>query len=401
MTTSYIPKQQIGVGGFEIGEAEKRYLNEVIESSRLSYGPMTQKFEALFAEAHDCKYAVFCNSGTSALHMALAVLKERGGWQDGDEVIVPAVTFVASSNIVLHNGMRPVFVDVEPDTYNLDPAKIVEKITDRTRCILPVHLFGQPASMAGIREVAQAHKLDVFEDSAETMFARHEGKSVGSLGSIGCFSTYVAHVLVTGVGGFATTNDDELAVMLKSSMNHGRDSIYLHIDDDKGKTRDQLFDIVERRFKFVRLGHSFRCTELEAAIGLGQLEQAESFLARRKAIAARYTAGLSDLEDRIQLPHARPDRTHSYMMYPITLRDEPKWNLVRFLEERSVETREMMPLVNQPIYRCLYGDIEDQFPVAKWINESGFYVGAHPYLADDEVDYVISQIRAYFGKGED
>ncbi|NUN95072.1 MAG: DegT/DnrJ/EryC1/StrS family aminotransferase [Candidatus Omnitrophica bacterium] len=398
MTKTFIPKQQIGVGGFKIGEAERRYLGEVIDSSRLSYGPMTERFEAEFARLHDCRYAVFCNSGTSALHIALAALKERGGWADGDEVIVPAVTFVASSNIVLHNGMKPVFVDVERDTYNLDPTKIEAAITPRTRAILPVHLFGQPASMEGIWEVARKHNLVVFEDSAETMFARYKEQSVGTLGDIGCFSTYVAHILVTGVGGFATTNDPELAILLKSGMNHGRDSIYLNIDDDKGKTGEQLFKVVERRFKFVRLGHSFRCTELEAAIGLGQLEQAEMFLARRRTLAKRYTGGLSSLAERIQLPRPREDRTHSYMMYPMVLREESKWDLVRYLEERNIETREMMPLVSQPVYRALFGDIEDQYPVAKWINESGFYVGCHPYLADEEVDYIIEQIHEYFRK---
>jgi dTDP-4-amino-4,6-dideoxygalactose transaminase len=395
-TATFLPKEQIGVGGFKIGKAERRYLSEVIDSSRLSYGPMTERLEAKFAAAHDSKYAVFCNSGTSALHMALAVLKERGGWEDGDEVIVPALTFVATSNIVLHNNMRPVFADVEPDTYNLDPEKIEELLTPRTRAILPVHLFGQPASMQPIQEIASKRGLAILEDSAETMFARYQGQSVGAMGDIGCFSTYVAHLLVTGVGGFAVTNDDELAVMLKSSMNHGRDAIYLNIDDDKGKTSDQLFNIVERRFKFVRLGHSFRCTELEAAIGLGQIEQADAFLARRREVAQRYTAGLSDLEDRIQLPHPRPDRTHSYMMYPIVLRQEPKWDLVRFLEDRQIETREMMPLVTQPVYRRLFGDIEAQFSVARWVNESGFYVGCHPYLLDEEVDYIIARIHEYF-----
>jgi perosamine synthetase len=396
--TNFTPQQQIGVGGFKIGEPEKRYLNQVIESSRLSYGPMTQTLEAIFADLHDCKYAIFCNSGTSALHVAMAVLKERGGWADGDEVLVPAVTFIATSNIVLHNGLRPVFVDVEPDTYNIDPTKIEERITDRTRAILPVHLFGQPASMDGVMEAAHEHDLVVFEDSAETMFARYKNRSVGSIGEIGCFSTYVAHLLVTGVGGFVTTNDEELAVMLKSSMNHGRDSIYLSIDDDRGMQGDQLFNIVDRRFKFVRLGHSFRCTELEAAIGLGQMEQAEAFLYRRWAIAKRYTKGLKDLEDRIQLPHPRPDRTHSFMMYPIVLREEEKWNLVYFLEERNIETREMMPLVTQPVYQSLFGDLEGEYPVAGWINRSGFYVGSHPYLSDEEVDYVIEQIHAYFKK---
>src|SRR5438552_8720646 len=130
---------KVPVGDLRLGPKEKRYLAEVIDSNRLSYGPFSQRFESLFAEQHDCKYAIFCNSGTSALNMALAALKERHVWQDGDEVLVPAVTFIATSNIVLHNRMTPVFVDVDPLTYNLDPARIEERITPRTRAIIPVH----------------------------------------------------------------------------------------------------------------------------------------------------------------------------------------------------------------------------------------------------------------------
>jgi dTDP-4-amino-4,6-dideoxygalactose transaminase len=395
---SFVPTEQIGVGGFVIGEPERRYLNEVLDTSRLSYGPMTARFEAEFARLHEVKFAIFCNSGTSALHVALAVLKERGGWADGDEVIVPAMTFVATANVILHNNLRPVFVDVEADTYNLDPAQLASCLSTRTRAILPVHLFGQPVSMDGVLEFARKHSLDVVEDSAETMFARYKGQSVGSFGDISCFSTYVAHMLVTGVGGFACTNDPELAIMIKSSMNHGRDSIYFSIDDDKGKSGNELFDIVDRRFKFVRLGHSFRCTELEAAIGLGQIEQADQFITRRREIAAHYTAGLADLEDVLQLPHFRHDRTHNYMMYPIVMRKTPKWDLVHFLEEQHIETREMMPLLTQPVYLNLFGDIEKNYPITKWVNESGFYIGCHPYLTDDEVGYVIRQIHRFFGK---
>src|SRR5687768_1588968 len=189
--SSFRPTKQIGVGGLELGAPERKYLDEVIASNRLSYGPMTARFERDFAELHDCRYSVFCNSGTSALHIALAALKERHGWANGDEVIVPALTFVATSNIVLHNGMVPVFVDVERDTYNLDPRLLEEKITPRTRAIIPVHLFGLPCDMDPILEVARRHDLRVIEDSCETMFAGYKGRKVGSLGDIGCFSTYI------------------------------------------------------------------------------------------------------------------------------------------------------------------------------------------------------------------
>jgi CDP-6-deoxy-D-xylo-4-hexulose-3-dehydrase len=251
--------------------------------------------------------------------------------------------------------------------------------------------------MDAIMEVANRRGLRLIEDSCETMFATCGGKKVGSFGDIGCFSTYVAHILVTGVGGFCTTNDPQLAVMLKSSMNHGRDEIYLRIDDDKTEDKQRLFELAARRFRFVRFGHSFRATELEAAIGLAQLEQKEEFLQRRRRNARILTEGLKHLDDRLQLPTVPENRTHAYMMFPMVLRDAPKRELVNYLEERKIETRDMLALLDQPIYRKIFGDMGSKFPVANWIKESGFYVGCHPYLKPEELEYVVQTIREYYG----
>jgi perosamine synthetase len=190
-------------------------------------------------------------------------LKIRHGWSDGDEVIVPAVTFVATSNIVLHNNMVPNFVDVEADTYNIDPTKIEEKITKRTRAIISVHLLGLPADMDPIVEIAKTYHLSIIEDSCGTMFATYKGRSVGSLGDVGCFSTYVAHFLVTGVGGLATTNNSDLAGDMRSLMNHGRDGIYISCSDDQDSDQKRFLDIVDRRFSFVHIGYSYRCTDID------------------------------------------------------------------------------------------------------------------------------------------
>jgi perosamine synthetase len=392
------PQRQIGVGGLVLGEQEKRYLAEVIASNRLSYGPMTQRLEREFAELHDCQYAVFCNSGTSALHIALGALKERHGWRDGDEVIVPAVTFVATANIVLHNNMIPVFVDVDAETYNIDAKLIEAKITPKTRAVIPVHLMGLPCDMDPILEIARKHRLKIIEDSCETMFATYKGKKVGSFGDIGCFSTYIAHFVVTGVGGFAISNDPELAVMLKSLMNHGRDSIYLSSSDDHEVSKEKLFEIVSKRFSFVHLGHSFRCTELEAAIGLGQLEQKDEIVKARAENAAYFKERLEPLKDRIQLPFTPLDREHMFMLFPIALRDRHKRGLVNYLEEHLIETRDLMPLINQPVYRKMFGDIEDQYPVAKWLNASGFYIGCHQYLTGEEREYIVDTVLSFFRK---
>lgn len=389
---------KVTVGDLRLGEREKQYLNQVIDSNRLSYGPFTERFESLFAELHDCKYSVFCNSGTSALHIALAALKELHGWADGDEVIVPAVTFVATSNVVLHNRLTPVFVDVDPLTYNIDPALIEAKITPRTKAILPVHLMGLPADMGAIDQIARKHDLKVVEDSCETMFADCRGRRVGSWGDIGCFSTYIAHYIVTGVGGLATTNDPDLAVMLKSLMNHGRDSIYLSIDDDDGVDQKKLFEIAAKRFRFVHLGHSFRCTEMEAAIGLAQLERHKEIVTARTAVAAKYMERLAGLDDVLQLPTTPADRDHVFMLFPLVLRDEPKRALVNHLEANGVETRDLLPLINQPVYRKLYGDLEPLYPVARWLNRSGLYIGCHQYVTDDLIDHVADTLYGFFGR---
>ncbi len=390
--------RRVGVGDLRIGPRARRYLAQVIRSSRLSYGPFSERFEGEFARLHGSKYGIFCNSGTSALHVSLQALKERHGWKDGDEVIVPSVTFVATANVVLHNNLTPVFADVDPRTYNMDPAELERRITPRTRAVIPVHLLGLPADMAEIMALAARHKLRVIEDSCETVFARYRGQVVGSFGDLSCFSTYVAHYIVTGVGGLALTSDDDLAVRVKSLMNHGRDSIYLHIDDARGSRGRKLFDLVDRRFKFVSLGHSFRATEFEAALGLAQLEEHEGIVKKRQRVAGLLTKGLKPFEDRLQLPYVPPDREHTFMLYPIVLRRGGKTGLVRHLESRGVETRDLLPLINQPVYRRLYGDLEPQYPVARRLNQAGFYVGCHQYMADADVAYLCEQVRRFYAR---
>ena len=387
----------VTVGGFEVTPRATDYVNQALASNRLSYGPFSRKFETHFAALHNAQFAILCNSGTSALHMALACLKELGGWQDDDEVIVPAVTFVATSNMVLLNNLTPVFVDVDAKTYNIDPQKIEEKITPKTRAIMPVHLFGQPCEMDPIMKIARHHNLKVIEDSAETVLARYKGKPVGSWGDISAFSTYVAHLVVTGAGGLAVTNNPDYAVVLKSLLNHGRDSIYLNIDD-RGTTSVEFLEIVEARFRFVRFGHSFRATELEAALGLAQLEEIDGLMDRRKANAAFLLQGLKQFSPFLQLPSWPEYSEHAFMMFPLVIRDRAvaKKELIGFLEEKGIETRDMLPLLNQPIYKQRFGDIEQYYPVAQWINANGFYIGCHPYLHPEQLDYVIAQFEQFF-----
>ncbi len=390
------PSSAIGVGTFRASERAKQLVMQVLDSHRITYGPMMQKFEADFANLHGCRFGIMSNSGTSALQLGLQAMKEIHGWADGDEVIVPAVTFVATANIVLHNRMVPVLVDVDPIYYGMDSAAIEKAVTRKTRAIIPVHLFGQPADMGPITEIARKHSLKIIEDSAETMFARYNGKPVGNLGDIGCFSTYAAHLVVTGVGGLNTTNNPEYAIKIRSLLNHGRDSIYISIDDDKNVSAEQLRTIVERRFRFVSIGHSFRATEMEAALGLAQLEEAEQNIARRRSNAAFLSRELQRFDNHLQTPQTRLGCDHSFMMYPIVLRNEPKRQLVEALESSGIETRDMLPLTCQPVYGPLLGWREDDYPTAKWINDNGFYVGCHQDLKDGDLEYIVETIETYF-----
>ena len=395
MTSGQEPN--VGVGTFRVSDHARNLVLEVLNSGRLSYGRFSRELEDRVAQLHGCQFGILSNSGTSALHVAIGALKEIHGWEDGDEIIVPAVTFVATVNVVLHNNLTPVLVDVEPIYYGLDPERVEAAITGRTRAIIPVHLFGHPCDMDPLMNIAKRHKLHVVEDSCETMLTRYNGRTVGSFGDIACFSTYVAHLLTTGVGGINTTNSPEYAVKLRSLINHGRDSIYTSIDDDDNLGPERLRTVVERRFKFISPGHSFRTTELEAALGVAQLdEEFEESIQTRRANAEFLTHALAHHEARVQLPAIRPGSEHSFMMYPIMLRHEPKNDLVMHLENRGIETRDMMPLTNQPVYQDLLGTDRSQLPVAEEINDKGFYLGCHHHLTSSDLEYIVSVTDEYW-----
>lgn len=392
--------QHVSIGNVTISSKARKNILAVLDSARLSYGPFTKEFETKLARLHNRKYAIFLNSGTSALQVALQVLKDKLGWKEGDEVIVPSVTFIATSNVVLHNQLMPVFVDVDSDYFSIDPKKIEEKITKKTRAIMPVHLFGQSADMSPIIAIAKKYKLKIVEDSCETMFVNYNGMPVGSLGDISCFSTYATHLITTGVGGLCMTDDEDLAIRIKSYCNHGRDGIYLSIDDDDTKNPKKLFDIVDRRFSFVHLGHSFRLTELEAALGLAQVNEWESIISKRQKNAKFLSDSLSKWSKFIKTPKIRPGSEHAFMLYPLVILDPriDRSNLIEHLEINGVETRYLMPLLNQPLYRKIFGNIEDSYPIAKELNSRAFIVGCHHDLSSQELRYMVKVFDEFFEK---
>jgi dTDP-4-amino-4,6-dideoxygalactose transaminase len=218
------------------------------------------------------------------------------------------------------------------------------------------------------------------------------------VGDIACFSTYIAHLLTTGVGGLAVTNDPELAVKLRSLVNHGRDSIYISIDDDKNKKKNELSEVIKRRFSFVDLGYSYRLTEFEGALGLAGLARYKEDLRLRKRNAALLQSGLSKFKKYIQLPTIPLGAEHAFMMFPIVVIDKriSADELVNWLEEYRVETRSLLPLLNQPIYKKIFGDIESRYPVARFVRENGFYIGCHTQLRSSDIKYIVSVFVKFF-----
>lgn len=307
------------------------------------------------------------NSGTDALRIALAALKERGNWKDGDIVFVPAVTFVATVNVVLQLNLTPKLVDVSMTDYNLNPWNLErlyytpdnEKSWPKNaRCVIPVHIAGVPCDMPQILKVAKRRNLAVLEDSCETLGVPGIAK-----GDATAFSFYVAHLLTTGVGGMATTNDPKLNQLMWSFCNHGR--------RDRGA------------FRFDRIGYSCRPTEFEAALGLNQLYRLREILNKRRRIARLLHETLMPYPE--LHTHFVPESAN--MFFPLLLKEGSpvrKEVLMEFLGKHGIETRELLPLINQPCYKGLW-DTTNGFTVAKSVNERGFYIGCHQDMTLDDV----------------
>jgi perosamine synthetase len=363
---------RIGVGHVETTDAMRANVADVLDSSWFSPGKWCRQFEEEWAALHDRKHSIFMNSGTSALHVGLAAMKERYGWKKGSRVIVPALTFVASVNVILQNGLVPMFVDID-DYYGISGPKFLSAISHLTKdepvAVMPVHINGQWCDPSVLR-LAKLFGMKIIEDSCEAVVAQHNGIPVGAMGDVSCFSTYACHHVTTGVGGFATTNDPELAALIRSIANHGRDGIYF----DPDAPAKQL---VDHRFRFERQGYSYRASEFEAAVGCAALSSLPADLQGRRDTADALTRGLGSLP--LTLPAARPGCEWFPMFYPILSdrRDE----LCLYLEDHGIETRPFLPLTNQPVYQNLVREAD--FPKAQRVNREGFYIGCSGLSLDD------------------
>jgi perosamine synthetase len=385
--------KKITLGCLDVTQEDLDAVDGVLHSGWISPGPKVAEFESAFAKAHGRKYGVMVNSGTDALRIALGALKEARGWGDGDQVVVPALTFIATANVVLQNNLTPVFAEVDSRTFNLDPEHIQKYITHRTRAAIPVHLFGQMADMPQLR--SRVH-LPMIEDSCETMGTRricnwgsetgitdearaNLERSVGSFGEIACFSTYACHLINTGVGGIAITDDEQLYQIMRSLMNHGRRS-----------------ESTSERFTFDRVGYSCRPTEFEAVLGLNQLKRLPDILRKRQSNAEYLDKSLYGTEDWLQRQSPiRVNVGHAWMMYPLLLTD-PSINreeFLAYLQSEGVECRPFFPLLTSPIYRQMFPDAYASFPVAFNATQRGFYVGCHQQLHPEDLLYIACTIK--------
>jgi perosamine synthetase len=388
--------RRIPVGDFIVSDKMRAYVNDVLDSGQISYGKYSRQFEQEFAALHGCEYGVLSNSGTDALRTSLQALKELHGWQDGDEVLAPALTFVATINVILHNRLTPVLVDIEPGYYGIDPELIERAITPKTRAIMPVHLFGHPCNIPVVMDIARKHNLRVIEDSCEIAFASimsgaEEYKSVSAWGDVGCHSFYMAHIVTTGVGGMSLTNNRDYAMKIRSISNHGLTYKELSREGD-----DYDPSLLSRFFRFDTIGHSARITELEAVLGLAQLEVYKHNVQKRLANYFYYGRSLKDLEIRgyIKLPKIHRDYDATPMMYPVATLTEPKHRLMKYLDQQGIGVRDTVPLTNQPAYKDLFR--ENDYPQARFMNEHGLYWGVHPGLTQEDREYVVETVYDYF-----
>lgn len=349
-----------------LGKEEIDAVTEVLSSGMIAQGPKVEEFELAFSGYTGCEYAAAVNSGTAALHIALLA----HGIGKEAEVITSPFTFIATANSILYTGAKPVFADIEPDTYNIDPEKIQEQITSKTKAIMPVHLYGHPADMKAIMEIAEDHKLIVIEDACQAHGAECLGKKAGSFGT-GAFSFYPTKNMTTSEGGIITTSDREIAEKAKMLRAHGSKIRYLH----------------------EMLGFNLRMTDIAAAIGLVQLKKLDGFTAARQGNAALLSAGLKGIP-RVLPAATKPGCTHVFHQY--TIRAEKRDELAAFLKEKGIGTgvHYPIPIHKQPYYMEL--GYTDSLPVSEKAAEEVISIPVHPGLSRDNVQKIIKEIKEFY-----
>lgn len=366
----------------KISKNARKYILDCLNSGWVSSGKYIEKFEKEFAKFIGTKYAVSCSSGTSALHLSIAALDIGRG----DEVIMPALTIISSALACIYQGAKPVLVDVDLLTGNIDPKKIEEKITEKTKAIMVVHLYGHPADMDPILKIARKNKLAIIEDAAQAHGAEYAGKRVGGIGDIGCFSFYGNKIITTGEGGMVVTNNKKIWERIKLLRNLAHDP--------------------EKRFLHKEIGFSYRMTNLQAALGLSELEEVDELIKKKIWIANEYNKRLHNITN-LQLPYTSKNVKNVYWMYGIKLKTPPagragqmsnikRDELLERLRILGVDTREFfVPLHKQP---ALFpstgsGQVREKYPVSEDLSKRGFYIPSGLAITEKQIETVANSLK--------
>jgi perosamine synthetase len=352
-----------------IDDLEANNVLEVLKSGILASGEWVKRFEENFRKYIGTEYAVANSNGTVALDIALKAL----GLSEGDEVIVPDFTFIATANAVLFQGAKPVFSDIDEETFNLDPDDVAAKITSKTKAIIGVHLFGHPFDLGAVKEICEDHGLFLLEDCAQAHGAEYKGQRAGSFGDLGCFSFYATKNMTTGEGGMVTTSNERLKRRLDLIVNHGQSQKYLHTS----------------------LGYNYRLTNIQAAIGIAQLEKLDGFNDRRIKNAERLNSNLS--VPGLKTPFRDAAVKHVYHQYAVLVEDGFPLSRDEFLDylgQNGVGSavHYPYPVHMQPLYKSL-GYASQQCPIAMECSKKILSLPVYPGLRDDDMNYITNTIN--------
>ncbi|MGH7847513.1 MAG: DegT/DnrJ/EryC1/StrS family aminotransferase [Candidatus Binatia bacterium] len=367
-----------------IGDEEIAAVVKVLKSGWLTTGAQVKEFERAFCGFVGARHAVAVNSGTAALHLALAAI----GIQPGDEVILPTMTFAATAEVVLYLGARPVLVDCEPDTLNMDPDQLEAALTPKTRAIMPVHFGGQPCAMDRIRRFARDHRLQVIEDAAHALPARYQGQMIGTIGDITCFSFYATKTITTGEGGMATTANPEWSERMRVLSLHG-------INHDAWKRYSAEGSWY---YEILCPGYKYNLTDVAASVGIEQLKKCNLFFEARRRIGEAYDDGFADLPE-IATPVCRPGVEHAWHLYVIQLQLERltigRKEFIEELKRANIGASvHFIPLHLHPYYREAFGYQPKDFTHAASVFERIVSLPIYPKMTDGDVDDVIRAVRS-------
>ena len=365
-----------------VGEDEVRAVGDVIRSGWITMGPKTFEFEKEFARYVGAPEAIAVSSGTAALHLAL----EAAGVRAGDEVLLPTTTFTATAEAVVYTGARPVLVDIDPVTMNIDPQDAARRVTARTKAIIPVHLGGQPCDLGQIYALARAHQLRVIEDAAHALPSKYQGRSIGQTSEFACFSFYATKTLTTGEGGMITTGNSGAAERMRLMRLHG-----IERDAWKRYRKDGscFYTVLEAGFKY-------NLTDMQSAMGLVQLGKCDRMRQQRAAIAARYLAALSPCEELVN-PGVAEDRETSWHLYVLRLRlsrlNVDRNGFVASLARKGVSCSvHFIPLHLQPFYQRAFAYQAGDFPVAENEYRASLSLPIFPGMTNLETSHVINAV---------